>query len=248
VQIIRTFVFINFSAQIPLSVQIPLCANPTALKISGSGIFWVLTIFDNGFHIHKLFCALIKRYSTINKVKLSMRWTSIVCCSVLQCVAVDEHHEHGIYIPGCSWKTIITDNPVWIYGFILENLRSAHVPTLKIRTYIKNLNIHICHISTRRAIVEFCGTSRIHQRLFPETCAVVHQSDWRGNKGCPPFGGPPSKIRMVLPRQRVVAGVGTCKSGVDTGKAVLAVLSSSLTRVLQPFLTSLCSRPPHHHL
>ena len=125
------------------------------------------------------------------------------------------------YTPGCSRKTIIADNPVRIYGFNLENLRSAHVPTLKIRTYIKKLNIHLCHISTRRAIVEFWWDLKNTRTIFFETCTFVHQSDWMGNKGCPPFGGPPSKIRTVLPRQRVVTGVGTCKSGVGNGKAVL---------------------------
>mmetsp|Transcript_83811 Transcript_83811/g.135854 ORF Transcript_83811/g.135854 Transcript_83811/m.135854 type:complete len:127 (-) Transcript_83811:219-599(-) len=57
---------------------------------------------------------------------------------------------------------------------------------------------------------------------------------------------PPQKSERI--RTWTVAGVGTSKSGAGTDKAVHAILSSSLTQVLQPFLTSSCPRPPHHQL
>jgi len=48
---------------------------------------------------------------------------------------------------------------------------------------------------------------------------------------------PPSKIQMARGPQRPVAGGGTSESGGGTGKAMHAILSSSLSHLLQ-FLVS----------
>ena len=77
-------------------------------------------------------------------------------------------------------------------------------------------------------------------------CCVSRPSDWLGNEGVPPFGGPPSKI-WTWP-QRAVASGENLKSGGGTSKAIHAMMSSSLTQVLWLFSTSSCPRRPHHHL
>ena len=56
----------------------------------------------------------------------------------------------------------------------------------------------------------------------------------------------PQKIQIGP--QRAVAGGGTSKSGGGAGKAVHAILSSSLTQVLQFLVTSSCPRRPHLQL
>lgn len=57
---------------------------------------------------------------------------------------------------------------------------------------------------------------------------------------------PPSKIRMGP--QLAVAGVGSSKSDLDSGKGTHAIRTFSLTHVLQLLVTSSCSRRTHHQL
>jgi len=69
------------------------------------------------------------------------------------------------------------------------------------------------------------------------------QTGWE-IKGFPHMKDPPSKIR-IWP-QLTVAGVGTYKSDVGSGKGIHAIRSCSLTHVLQLLLTSSCPRRQHH--
>ena len=88
--------------------------------------------------------------------------------------------------------------------------------------------------------------------ISPQICAVL--CVWQdlplrlawNRRGVHHMKGPPSNVQMGP--QRAVAGVGTSKSDVGSGKSIHAIRSSSLIDVFKPFPTSSCHRSPHHQL
>jgi len=99
--------------------------------------------------------------------------------------------------------------------------------------------IHMCMIYYVQRIhmcIIYCNSYTCVTQTAAKTTGVLHIKD------------PPSKMQMGP--QRTVAGGRTCESecGGSTGKAIHDIPSSSLTQVLQFFVTSSCPRHPHPQL